>query len=87
MTVEDLRQDKKLMNYTNYCDKLYIVSNDWFVLEEAKELYPDVGLIELKSNFTFLKMWRESEKFGNGDKDLITRINRRNSSLLIKGFQ
>lgn len=87
VTVEDLRQDKKLMKYAEYCDKLYIVSTDWFVLEEAMNLHPKVGVIELKSNFTFLKIWRESESFGNGDKDLIARINRRNSSLLVKGFQ
>lgn len=87
VTAEDLRQDKKLMKYAEYCDKLYIVSNDWFVLEEAMKLHPKAGVIELKSNFTFLKIWRESENFGNGDKDLITRINRRNSSLLVKGFQ
>ncbi|WP_195455046.1 MmcB family DNA repair protein [Turicibacter sanguinis] len=87
VTIEDLRQDKKLANYKDYCDKLYIVSNKSYVLEEARKLHPDVGLIELKSNFTFLKMWRESENFGNGDKELINRINRRNSSLLVKGFE
>ncbi len=87
VTAEDLRQDKKLTNYKDYCDKLYIVSNSTFVLTEAKKLHPGVGLIELKSNFTFKELWRESESFGNGDKDLIARINRRNSSLLVKGFQ
>ena len=86
VTIEDLRQDKKLNNYKDYCDKLYIVSNSVFVLDQARKLHPEVGLIELKSNFTFLKLWRESKNFGNGDKDLINRINRRNSSLLIKGF-
>lgn len=87
VTIEDLRQDKKLMKYAEYCDKLYIVSNEWFVLEEAMNLHPKVGVIELKSNFTFLKIWRESENFNNGDLDLINRINRRNSSLLVKGFE
>ena len=87
VTAEDLRQDKKLTNYKDYCDKLYIVSNSAFVLSEAKKLHPGVGLIELKSNFTFKELWKDSENFGNGDKDLITRINRRNSSLLIKGFE
>lgn len=87
VTVEDLKQDKKLMNYTEYCDKLYIVSNNFSVLSQAMKLHPKVGVIELKSNFTFLKMWRESENFGNGDKDLVNRINRRNSSLLVKGFE
>lgn len=87
VTIEDLKQDKKLMNYTEYCDKLYIVSNNFSVLSQAMKLHPKVGVIELKSNFTFLKMWKESENFGNGDKDLITRINRRNSSLLVKGFE
>lgn len=87
VTIEDLRQDKKLANYKDYCDKLYIVSNDFFVLNEASKLHPDVGLIELKKNFTFQKLWRDSQNFKNGDKDLINRINRRNSSLLIKGFE
>ena len=87
VTAEDLRQDKKLTNYKDYCDKLYIVSNSTFVLTEAKKLHPGVGLIELKSNFTFKELWKDSENFGNGDKELINRINRRNSSLLVKGFE
>lgn len=86
-TVEDLKQDKKLVKYAQYCDKLYIVSNNYSVLCEAMNLHPHAGVIELKSNFTFFKLWRESKNFGNGDLDLINRINRRNSSLLIKGFE
>lgn len=85
-SVGDLRSDKKLLDYMDYCDKLYIVSNSYPVCMEALELDNRIGVIMLNSAYNFKEVMREATPINNGDRSLITDINKKNSRRFIFGY-
>ena len=85
-SVSDLKWDKKLLNYMNYCDKLYIVSNSYIVCKEALELDNRIGVIMLNNSYNFKEIMREATAIGNGDRSLVKDINRKNSRRFIFGY-
>ena len=85
-SVGDLKNDRKLLNYIDYCDKLYIVSNSYPVCKEALELDNRIGVIMLNSTYNFKEVMREATPINNGDRSLIMDINKKNSRRFIFGY-
>lgn len=85
-SVGDLKGDKKLVDYMDYCDKLYIVSNSYPVCMEALELDNRIGVVMLNSAYNFKEVIREATPIDNGDRSLIMDINKKNSRRFIFGY-
>lgn len=85
-SLSDLKNDKKIIDYMNYCDKLYIVSNNDSVCMEAENIDSRVGVIKLNNSFNFQEIIKESENLNNGDRSLVPDINKKNSRKFIFGY-
>ncbi|MBD7916422.1 MmcB family DNA repair protein [Clostridium sp. Sa3CUN1] len=85
-SLADLKNDKKIIDYMNYCDKLYIVSNNYSVCDEAKNIDSRVGVIKLNDGFGFQEVIKEAENLNNGDRSLVPYINKKNSRKFIFGY-
>ena len=81
----DLDRDSKLEKYLNYCDYLYIASNDYDVCYYALNRDQRVGVIRLDGNFKVYKIIKEPSKLGNSDESIIPKINKKNARLLALG--
>jgi len=86
VSYSDLSSDDKLLNYLNYCDKLYIASNNSYVCKYAAELDERVGVILLNKSFRFQKIIKEAKNVGNADQTLEHNINLKNAKLLAMTF-
>ena len=81
----DLDRDSKLEKYLNYCDYLYIASNNYDVCYYALNRDQRVGVIRLDGNFKVYKILKEPSKLGNSDESIIPKINKKNARLLALG--
>lgn len=86
VSVSDLKSDNKLANYLNYCDKMYIISNDEYVCLEALKVDKNIGVILLNSSFKFHKILKKANYVGNGRIDIKHSINLKNTKLLAMTF-
>ncbi len=82
--ISDLTSDKKVEKYMQYCDKLYLISNNIYICNTAMEILDErIGVIKLNQAFAFKEVMREAISLGNDKKELIFDISRKNSKYLI----
>lgn len=84
-SIGDLDRDSKLEKYLNYCDYLYIASNDYDVCYHALKRDPRIGVIRLDRKYNVYKILKEPSKLGNSDESIISKINKKNARLLALG--
>ncbi|EHR1329316.1 MmcB family DNA repair protein [Clostridium perfringens] len=85
-SLSDLRADKKIENYMNYCDKLYLISNKENVCECGINFLDErIGVIRLNKSYGFYKILREAKNLNNGTENLIFDINKKNCKHLLFG--
>lgn len=84
--LSDLKNDKKILDYLDYCDKLYIVSHDSSICSHAKNLDKRIGVIKLNASYNFKEIIKEAIDTNNGDKSLIIDINKKNCRKFIFGY-